>query len=475
VAFTGGAGADSVLVGATTKTIAMGAGDDTVEVNVSALGTGGKLDGGAGTADTLFFTNAADAETASATTTFGAAITGFEKVKFGQVVTAQTDTINLANLGNANYVVSAGAAGTGNLVVNGFTTGGTLEATAALVTTTVGVTGATTGSSDVFNIKLTGAAGFSGGTITVSDVETINLLTDDTASTPTGIAHSATITADKATKLVVSGDAGATVTLTGSTLLNNINTSAVTKGAVSVTTAADVATTFVGGATNTTVNLSSVTTSTNANSITTGAGNDTITGGAGVDTIVTGAGNNTVNAGAGADVITGGAGNDTINGGAGADTIVGGGGDDVITGGAGADVITLSGKTSTVTIAAVGETGTNNATLTQTSLITTGFDVVKGAAAGDKIDLSAVFATAATGDLTIGSSTFQGTASKVVVTYGTYDAAAGTFTFAANGADSVVTYDNDGTGAGTTFESIVLVGYHVASGSTAAAGVITLG
>jgi S-layer protein len=86
-----------------------------------------------------------------------------------------------------------------------------------------------------------------------------------------------------------------------------------------------------------------------------------------------------------------------------------------------------------------------------------------------------VFATAATGDLTIGSSTFQGTASKVVVTYGTYDAAAGTFTFAANGADSVVTYDNDGTGAGTTFESIVLVGYHVASGSTAAAGVITLG
>ena len=63
VAFTGGAGADAISVGATTKAITMGAGNDTV-VYGGAAGTGGSVNAGDGT-DTISMTfaeaNAADA------------------------------------------------------------------------------------------------------------------------------------------------------------------------------------------------------------------------------------------------------------------------------------------------------------------------------------------------------------------------------------------------------------------------------
>jgi len=61
-------------------------------------------------------------------------------------------------------------------------------------------------------------------------------------------------------------------------------------------------------------------------------------------------------------------------------------------------------------------------------------------------------------------------AGHVEFTTGTYDAANGVFTYGAAGADTVVTYDH---GAGV-FESIVLVGYHAASTTAIAAGIITL-
>jgi hypothetical protein len=113
--FTGGTGKDSVTVAATTKTIDMGAGDDTVTLagGTTALGVGGALKGGDGV-DTLSFTNSADAATASATATFKAGVSQFEKVQVGTVAALATDVINLANLNDINYVKSSGTqAGTG--------------------------------------------------------------------------------------------------------------------------------------------------------------------------------------------------------------------------------------------------------------------------------------------------------------------------------------------------------------------------
>ena len=78
--------------------------------------------------------------------------------------------------------------------------------------------------------------------------------------------------------------------------------------------------TFLGGAGNDTINLSSVFTSTelvptSGVVIDGGEGNDALVGTGNADTIIGGAGN---------DTITGGAGNDTITGGAGADVMTGG-------------------------------------------------------------------------------------------------------------------------------------------------------
>ena len=111
VTFTGAAGKDSVIVGATTKTIDMGAGDDTVEVT-AALGTNGKLVGGEGT-DTLKM-SAAVADTLDNNDTFAKAVEGFEKLSLGAVAAETANTVNLANLDNISYVISEGTAAGGS-------------------------------------------------------------------------------------------------------------------------------------------------------------------------------------------------------------------------------------------------------------------------------------------------------------------------------------------------------------------------
>lgn len=95
VAFTGGAGKDSIIVGATTKAINTGAGDDTVTVSV-AVGTGGSIDGGSGV-DTLAMT-AADAATLSSTDTFLKGVSGFDAIQLTSL--AGANTINMTNLTN---------------------------------------------------------------------------------------------------------------------------------------------------------------------------------------------------------------------------------------------------------------------------------------------------------------------------------------------------------------------------------------
>lgn len=115
-AFTGGDGKDTITISnANTKATAMGAGDDKVNVTGTTLGTNGTIDGGDGV-DTIAF-SAADAAALSAltpATTYEARISNFEKVGLGQVAAFANNTVNLANLDDISYVVSAGtAAGTG--------------------------------------------------------------------------------------------------------------------------------------------------------------------------------------------------------------------------------------------------------------------------------------------------------------------------------------------------------------------------
>lgn len=117
VMFTGGAGDDTLTVGATTEANTLGAGDDTF--NASALAAaGGSVDGGDGI-DTVALSSA-NAATLSAGTDFEADISNFEKVSVGETAGNATDVVNLDNLDDIDYVVSAGTAA-------GTTAGGTPE------------------------------------------------------------------------------------------------------------------------------------------------------------------------------------------------------------------------------------------------------------------------------------------------------------------------------------------------------------
>ena len=414
VAFKGGAGADSVQLGATTKAITMGAGEDRVALTaaVTALGTGGSIDAGDGTADTLAFLDADDAGTATATATFAGTVSNFEVVELAGAAGAGV-ALNLANLDNiASVKLSADV--TQALTISNMATGGKLAATVSQTgATTVGVANAAVGTTDVVNVSLAGAAAVNSGALTIADVETVNYLTDDTATTPTGIAHVSNLTAAAVKTITVAGDAGLTLTNTNTTI-TSFDASGVTKGAVTWTTGAlAAAATIKGGA--------------DANTIVATAATKAITyeGGAKVDTItINNALNNTVNTGAGDDVIVTGSGVDTINGGDGADTISSGTGLDQITGGAGNDTFNI-----------VANANGNI------------FATIKDAAAGDKLSFTDLGTeTFATTKLALGgTAVFQDYLNLAAAGVGNANAAISWFQFGGN------TYVVQDVSAGSTF------------------------
>ncbi len=324
VTFTGGAGTDAVQLAANTKDHNMGAGDDTVELSAAALGTGGSVDAGAGT-DTLVMT-VANAVTASATTgstAFETTISNFEKLKVG--ATAGTGTINMAGLDDINYVVASGVIGHAVSLTN-VVTGGTLEVQAVnTAATTIEVSGAATNTADVFNIALNQtptAALVQGNTVTVANVETININGADSGNATTGadiaaVVNTLTLTAANATTVVVTGNNGLDVTATGSTAITNFDASAIAADST-LDTATNLAVTYA----------SLNTTSSATTTISGGAGDDTLTGNAAKDTISGGAGADTIDGGTGNDTLSGGDGNDSLTGGAGADSLTGGAGND---------------------------------------------------------------------------------------------------------------------------------------------------
>jgi S-layer protein len=136
VTFTGGAGADTISLGATTKAITTGGGNDVVTMT-GATGTGangvkGSVDAGEGT-DTLVMT-AANAAALSGSD-FENAISGFEVLSLGAVVAGATNTVDVALIDDISTVSVAGTAATRE--VSKLTLAGTTLLATETVTATI--------------------------------------------------------------------------------------------------------------------------------------------------------------------------------------------------------------------------------------------------------------------------------------------------------------------------------------------------
>lgn len=228
-AFTGGAGNDTITLGVSTKAHDMGAGDDTVKLNGSALGEGGSVDGGDGVDTLVMSATNAEAMTANNFKAF----TNFEVLglKGGQATTG----IDLDDFGDINHVTILGSLETGASIISNMDSEGTLEFnTAAGQDITVNVTeaGENGHTTDVLNVKLSAAGSIAnaGNTLTVANVETINIEADD-ADDDGDAAHTLQLDADAAKTVNVTGDADLTLSgdfAKGATIDISANTADVT-------------------------------------------------------------------------------------------------------------------------------------------------------------------------------------------------------------------------------------------------------
>lgn len=333
VAVTGGAGQDIISVGATTKAISLGGGNDTAVVSVTALGTGGSIVGGDGT-DTLTLANA-DAVTLSTAgavqTAFKAAVTGFETLN----ITTQTgSTVAVDAVGTFSTVKMTSA--TAAQILSGVVSGQTIDMVYGAAGTSV-TTNTLTGGSDSITVKLGGdlsAAARVFGEFATPGSETVNIVMSDTNTTFTTRLATATITDANATSIVITGNNGLALTHAGTALVT-FDASGLTKGSVTFTAGALTTDSVIKGSVTggdtlnfgTAVAKTTITATAGTNSltgsstigsaITGGTGADTIVGGSGIDTIVVGAGTTT-------NSVTGAAARDTINltGSTGVDTII---------------------------------------------------------------------------------------------------------------------------------------------------------
>jgi S-layer protein len=283
--YTGGTGADVVTLTSTTvsKAVALGAGDDSVTLASGTTALTANVTGDAGT-DTLVMASL-DAETVSAAATFETKIDGFEKLSLGAVLLAQADTIDLANMDDISYVISAGGAVGSSLVLNSMAGGGTLELTGAGTLADVNLTDAT-GTADVFNVVTkVGAADINFGSVDLSGVETVNLTATDTSTT--AAINVATLSVlDTAVKAITITGNSALVLTTNSNVLSSVNGSAMT-GALTASTNGVVTETITGGS--------------GADQLTALGNGNTLLGNAGADTLFVRGNLTTVTGGAGAD------------------------------------------------------------------------------------------------------------------------------------------------------------------------------
>ncbi len=313
--------------------VTMGAGDDVV---TATLATGQTLNGGDGVDSLSMTAAAADAVAAKIT-----GVSNFEKLLVGNTTTTAT-AVDMQYFTGFTGLISAGTGAAGTLAVSNLANDGSFGLTAA--TNATGAVTLTmkdaTGDNDTFHLDFEAADGFTAsGSITVNDVENLNISTNATGASPSTV-FAATVAANAAKSIHVEGNMGLTLTNTDTTV-TTFDASGVTgkaaNGAVTWTTGALAAeATITGGAGNDVIDASAAVTKA-----------VTLSGGAGDDTLTAGSKGSTIDGGAGDDTLTGGAGKDVINGGAGNDTIDSKAGNDELTGGAGNDTFKISLNSST--------------------------------------------------------------------------------------------------------------------------------
>jgi len=304
VTFAGGTGADAIQVGATTKDLTMGAGNDTV-IYTAVAGTSGTVAGGNGT-DTVemgfALANAADASGA-----FNTSHTSFEGLTISDALTGALDVDALQD---ATTIILKGDTTGGTL--NNLNSGSSVQQNVSNTGTfTVNIDGAVASGSDSVTLKFLNAA-TALGTVVVANVETVTLDLSDSGGVGGFAAalKTLTLTAVGATTITVTGNTGLVLTNT-STALTTFDASAIAKNSVATTqgllgtidTAANLAVTF------TSANI----TATAAVDIDGGAGDDVLTGAAAIDTIDGNSGKDLIVGGAGADTLSGGADSDTLS------------------------------------------------------------------------------------------------------------------------------------------------------------------
>lgn len=399
--YAGGAGKDSVTLSNTTvtKNVTLGAGDDVLTLANGTTSVTGVLSGGDGV-DTLAMT-AATAQTLSASNAFEAKFNGFEKLGIARLASNTTNTVDIANLNDLNYVVSAGGfAQSQNSTVTivrgtaeaGDTFGFTIGTTTASFTT-----GAASSANDVAT-ALANQINLAGIGVTATVAGGVITLVSSSAFTITGVTNTnvgggtadATITPATVTTAGVVGTlaltnfvAGGTLELTGSAantsvalvdntgasdVLNLItknggNTNFGTVTAAGVETIAITATDSTTASINThTVSLAdaalkTVTVGGNAKVVLTHDSNvvtsidaSANTGGVTAGSLTTATVAATITGGAGADTLTANHSNDVLIGGAGADVLKVGTGANLVTltGGAGADTFQILGASANV-------------------------------------------------------------------------------------------------------------------------------
>lgn len=171
----------------------------------------------------------------------------------------------------------------------------------------------------------------------------------------------------------------------------------------------------------------------------------------------------------GGNFLFGTSGSDTIEGGS-------GGGTDEVTGSGGADKIILNGNAQSTTIYMVAgdDTGTNNAKIGQTMLLTSNFDIITGAVSGTKFSLGMSSLDGKAGDPFAKNppslvTELSGTDNGIVFVRGAYDALNGVFNLDKKGVDTAMIYDWDAASGTSNFHTVILVGYipsSVESGTT---------
>jgi len=258
-AYAGGAGVDNVTVDdeATDKSIALGAGNDTLIVGKAALGPftfgTGTFDGGAGDSDVLGLF-AGDAVTASAGVALNAAVSGFEVLSVRDA--AGASIINLDNVDAISRVVFEAAAATSelrNLASAGTVTYNAANAANSILTVKNAVAGAADSLNLNFNVN---AANVQFGAIRINDVESATITATDLSPVAPGVINNAFIallqeagTASDLKTVTVKGNVNVELAINGDNLaLTKVDAATLTGGLSYTADGALLGTEVVGGA-----------------------------------------------------------------------------------------------------------------------------------------------------------------------------------------------------------------------------------